>query len=137
MKKTRKAFLILPHQLYHRHPVFEKKGLAVLWESPFFFSSAMKKTVHQKKLVFHRASMKVFEEALKENRIDVFYAEQGKFPNERHLSEFLKKQGVLQVEMLDPEDPDQESGLKTELNQRGISLFLHSGQGFFYPDMKP
>ena len=47
--------IVYPHQLFDRHPVFQKAERLWLVETPRFFTGA---AFHKKKLLFHRASMK-------------------------------------------------------------------------------
>ena len=79
------ALLIFPHQLFENHPGLNKNRPIFLIEDETFFS---KLSFHKQKLIFHRASLKAFEAALKKRGYKTHYIED-------NLDEKLKKINVL------------------------------------------
>lgn len=66
------AKLIFPHQLFELNPLFETEGTFLLVEEDLFFSQY---NFHKQKLIFHRASMKFYEDFLKDSGKTVEYIE--------------------------------------------------------------
>ena len=64
-------FILYPHQLFRDFSNFADKKV-LLVEEPLFFTQY---TFHIQKLVLHRASMKFYEDTLRQNNIDVVYFE--------------------------------------------------------------
>jgi deoxyribodipyrimidine photolyase-related protein len=68
-----KTFLILPHQLFDKkHLITPHEYKYLIWEHPHYFK---KYKYNKKKLVLHRASMKYYQEYLKNNGYTVQYCE--------------------------------------------------------------
>lgn len=67
-----KTFIIYPHQLFENIENLKFHEKVLLIEEPLFFTLYK---FHIQKLVLHRASMKFYENYLKENNIDVEYFE--------------------------------------------------------------
>ncbi|MBS0653173.1 MAG: cryptochrome/photolyase family protein [Verrucomicrobia bacterium] len=66
------SVLIFPHQLFEKHPGLKKGRHIFLIEDPRFFSEFR---FHQKKLIFHRASLKNFEKLLNQKGYKTHYVE--------------------------------------------------------------
>ena len=62
-------FLILPNQLFDKK-FLDKKYHIIIWEHPHFFT---KFNFNKKKLLLHRASMKYYEDYLKNHKFKVKY----------------------------------------------------------------
>lgn len=71
--------LILPHQLYNINIIKKIKDIKdiIIWEHPHYFK---KYNYNKKKLVLHRASMKYYNDLLKDNKYNVKYVEYNKKP---------------------------------------------------------
>lgn len=70
---TMKTFLILPHQLFDKkHLITPHEYKYLIWEHPHYFK---KYKYNKKKLVLHRASMKYYQEYLKNNGYTVQYCD--------------------------------------------------------------
>lgn len=67
-----KTFLILPHQLFDKKHLIAHDYKYLLWEHPNYFK---KYNYNKKKLVLHRASMKYYQEYLKNNGYSVEYCD--------------------------------------------------------------
>ncbi len=73
------AVLLFPHHLFADHPGFCKKRLICFIEhSLFFFDEEYPARFHKQKLVFHRSSMRHFEETLKNLGYKTAYIEASK-----------------------------------------------------------
>lgn len=66
------SVLVFPHQLFQRHPSFKKGRPILLVEDPTFFSEF---NFHKQKLIFHRASLKIYERFLKKKGYKTLYIE--------------------------------------------------------------
>lgn len=64
-------FILYPHQLFQNIKHLQNKKVLLI-EEPLFFTQY---DFHSQKLVMHRASMKFYEEYLKQNNIEVAYYE--------------------------------------------------------------
>ena len=72
-------FLVYPHQLFKNIENLKNKKVLLIEEALFFTQFKF----HIQKLVLHRATMKFYEEYLKENSIDVEY-----FEDETYLTKY-------------------------------------------------
>jgi deoxyribodipyrimidine photolyase-related protein len=71
-KPEKTAKLIFPHQLFEHNPLFETDGIFFLIEEPLFFKHFK---FHRQKLVFHRATMRFYEDFLSRLGRNVEYIE--------------------------------------------------------------
>ena len=84
--------LIFPHQLFRDNPVVPKDRKVYFIEEVLFFKQYH---FHQQQIVFHRASMKFYEDYLTKKGIDVSYIEHHqKEANCSNLIETLSKKGI-------------------------------------------
>jgi deoxyribodipyrimidine photolyase-related protein len=91
----RVATLIFPHQLFEQHPSLEKSRSIYLIEEFLFFKQYR---FHQQKLVFHRASMKAYQQFLEKKGYQVTYVEANeKIADIRHLIPYLKQKGFSDI----------------------------------------
>lgn len=84
-------FLLYPHQLFSNLKNFQDKKVLLI-EEPLFFTQF---TFHIQKLVFHRASMKFYENYLKSHHIEVEY-----FEDESYL-ELYKNDSIFIYDVVD------------------------------------
>lgn len=70
-----KIFILYPHQLFENIKKLHSYKVLLIEESLFF----QQYTFHIQKLVFHRASMKYYEDYLKQNDIEVEYFEDNSY----------------------------------------------------------
>ena len=75
--------IIFPNQLYKQHPAIVTNRPVYLLEEWHFFNQYQ---FHKEKLVLHRASMKFYEQFLKEQGLQVHYIESKETPIARGLS---------------------------------------------------
>ena len=94
--------LIFPHQLFEEHPATAGTEKVFLVEEDLFFSQY---AFHKQKLVFHRASMKFYEQWLNRQGYDVEYIEQKSTWSDVHrLISNLAERGYQQINYVDPTD---------------------------------
>jgi len=116
--KEREAALVLPNQLFSDGPPGIDRGTVYLVESARYFSDFR---FHKKKILFHRASMQSYREALERN-FDVEYV---RFPENTELSPLLKKLNREEFERLHYYDPvDHDLRLELEELQPKVSCTL-------------
>jgi deoxyribodipyrimidine photolyase-related protein len=83
-----KLFLIYPHQIFEDISLLKTYDKVFLIEDPLFFTQY---TFHKQKLIFHRATMKAYENFLKENNILVQYIEHSTIQETRDIVNFFPK----------------------------------------------
>ena len=93
------AKLIFPHQLFERNPLFETDGTFFLIEEFLFFRQY---DFHRQKLIFHRASMRFYQDFLKQSGKSVEYIEStSELSDIRKLIAHLEKRGFRTFESVD------------------------------------
>lgn len=103
-----RAALIYPHQLYDNHPAVASAEVCVLVEEPLFFTLYR---FHAKKLILHRASMKLYATRLRDEGHEVRYVECHELADTGAIAELLRSMGMSDVQIVDPSD----DWLKTRL----------------------
>jgi deoxyribodipyrimidine photolyase-related protein len=99
---TNAVTLILPNQLFKHHPAITLDRPIYLVEEWHFFSQY---PFHKQKLVLHRASMKFYEQYLKQQGHSVHYIEAKTATSKiAHLITQLQKEQIMQIHMVDPVD---------------------------------
>jgi deoxyribodipyrimidine photolyase-related protein len=89
------ATFIFPHQLFKNHPALQKGRRVYLVEEWLFFRQY---NFHKQKLVLHRASMKFYENWLKENKYEVHYIETNTTENQcGQLVAAVAKQAITEI----------------------------------------
>lgn len=99
------VFLIFPHQLYPEHPKFRKDIPVVLAEDPLFFGDLRyPATFHKQKLMLHRASMKQYQDELRQKGYTVYYKDYQALKDPDALFRWLYVEAVEHVHVFDPTD---------------------------------
>ncbi|MCU0342519.1 MAG: cryptochrome/photolyase family protein [Ignavibacterium sp.] len=102
------ATLIFPHQLFQQHPALDKSRQVFLIEDPLFFGDVRYPlNFHKKKLIFHRASMKAYEDYLTDQGYDVIYLQYSSFREDRrsnYLFVFFNKMRITTFHYADVTD---------------------------------
>ena len=99
MKKTG---ILFPHQLFEENVLINTCQEIYLVEEWLFFRQY---NFHQRKIAFHRASMKFYGDFLATKNVKVVYIEAfDDLADIRKLIPFLKSQGVDTVHIIDPTD---------------------------------
>ena len=100
--------LIFPHQLFREHPALNKDRKVFLIEDPLFFGDVRYPlNFHKKKLIFHRDSMKAYEDYLTKQGYDVVYLQYSSFKEDRrsnYLFVFFNKMRITTFHYADVED---------------------------------
>lgn len=95
-------FLLFPHQIYKDILQLEKATTYYLIESDLYFNQF---PFHQQKLIFHRSSLKYYEELLLQNGLQVHYIEaKSPFAKLEHLIPHLQSEGLSQLSIFEPHD---------------------------------
>ena len=82
----KEALIVLPHQLFEKHPGLQKGRAVFIIEDPIFFTAF---TFHKKKLILHRASMKYYQYLLEKKGYDVTYVAYDKTVNLKTYTCFM------------------------------------------------
>ncbi len=100
--------LIFPHQLFKQHPALDKNRKVFLIEDPLFFGDIRYPfNFHKKKIIFHRASMKAYEDYLTQQGYDVVYLQYSSFKEDRrsnYLFVFFNKMRITTFHYADITD---------------------------------
>jgi deoxyribodipyrimidine photolyase-related protein len=123
----KKIGLIFPHQLFEEHPVLKECNEVYLIEDSLFFADKYTKLrFHKAKLVFHRASMKAYEQLLIDKGVKVHYIDYQKEITLRDY-DFISNENHCIV--VDPTDYLLEKRLKETIENLTIldtPLFINS-----------
>lgn len=120
--------LIFPHQLFEKHPALSKDRIVYLVEESLFFTQY---NFHKQKLVFHRASMKFYENFLNEKKFMVNYIESAnELSDIRKLLPHLKKNGTEEIHFADVVDNWLDKRIKQTAEKIGLKCFEYPTQDF-------
>lgn len=98
-KITHTAQIIFPHQLFKDIDYLDKSQPVFLVEEFLFFKQYL---FHKQKIAFHRATMKFYENELKESGFEVEYIESSsKFSDIRNLISNLEKENFKTIKTTD------------------------------------
>jgi deoxyribodipyrimidine photolyase-related protein len=121
--------LIFPHQLFEQNPAISPDEEVYLVEEFLFFSQY---NFHRQKLKYHRATMKFYENYLRENGLKVSYIEANEeLADVRKLIPNLIENGVTEIHFCDVADNWLEKriknfGEKVKLVEHETPMFLNS-----------
>ncbi len=109
------ADIILPNQLFEKSILTRNKNLKIIIEEELYFSQYK---FHKQKLLFHRMSMKNYQEYLESNGFVVSYIDSNrKISSIIELVKFLSKK-FKKIELIDPEDYLIERRLKKNMQRK-------------------
>ena len=112
--------IVFPHQLFEKNPCLRKDTKVLLVEEHLFFNQYK---FHKQKLVFHRASMKFYEEFLCRQSFDVEYIDaQDSLSDIRRLIPELKSKGISEVYHTEVEDDWLEKRLQKSAADNEIKI---------------
>lgn len=119
------AFIVFPHHLFENTELLSKCDSVFLVEEFLFFRQYK---FHKQKLLFHRASMKCYEQYLIKKKINVRYVEAMKdIADVRLLIRQIATNGVNEIKMYHPCDEWLQKRIVTECNSVGIHFsFIES-----------
>lgn len=102
MSNTKRSILLFPHQLFKNIDFLPEETSIFLVEENLFFNQY---NFHRQKIAFHRATMKFYEDYLKNKKYDVIYIEaHSECSDIRKLIAQLKKDGIEELHIIDPTD---------------------------------
>ncbi|MBW6492235.1 MAG: cryptochrome/photolyase family protein [Lentimicrobium sp.] len=112
--------IVFPHQLFENNLCLSKDRKVVLVEEFLFFNQYR---FHKQKLVFHRASMKFYEEFLQKKSFEVEYIyAQHELSDIRKLIPKIRKEGVSQIFYTDVVDYWLDKRLQKSAEENRIEL---------------
>lgn len=126
-----KTGILFPHQLFEQNPLALTCNIIYLVEEKLFFKQY---NFHKRKIAFHRASMKAYENFLQAKSIKVIYINAfDEIADIRKLIPYLKTQGIDNFEYIETTDSWLEKRIKTLANSYEIKakktstpMFLNS-----------
>ncbi len=124
---AREAAVIFPNQLFLEHPAIKKGRLVVLAEDWLFFRQY---AFHKQKIVLHRASMKAYEQCLKDAGHEVRYLESHEIHTTEKIFEILEEAGVRAVHIAHTSDDWLEQFLESFAAKHDIELVRYQNPGF-------
>jgi deoxyribodipyrimidine photolyase-related protein len=141
-KTMSKINILFPHQLFKDSPLMNNGLKTYLIEEYLFFNQY---PFHKQKLAFHRASMKIYEQFLCKQGMDVIYIDAQK--DKSDIRKFIEQlEGVEEVHYIDPTDYYLEKRIKEGAASKNIQvhaydnpLFINSRESlhrFFKKDKK-
>lgn len=129
--------LIYPHQLFAAHPLAALGHPIYLIEDPLYFGNDARWpcTMHQQKILLHRASMKAYAADLEKQGCTVHYidAPQDQRNNSRALLESLLPEAVKIIHVVDPVDDLLLRRIQQFCRVRGCDLQLVPSPNFLSP----
>ena len=119
------ANIIFPHQLFEDNPLFKLDGTFFLIEEYLYFNQY---NFHVQKLVFHRSSMKYYEDFLKKKNKEVIYVNQHEtYSDIRKFIPYLKTNGFNHINYILTEDNYLDKRILSLSKEYSISInFLDS-----------
>ncbi len=110
----KKIGLIFPHQLFKNNPLLKIVDTVYLIEDSLFFGDKHNHlSFHKMKIAFHRATMKSYEDFLKEKNISVEYIS---YKKEITIRDIAKKLQRHQIFVIDPTDYLLEKRIRESFN---------------------
>lgn len=121
-------FFVFPHQLFKDISILKNADEIYLIEEWLFFKQY---SFHKQKLVLHRASMKYYENYLRENNIKVQYIEStSDFNDIRNLISHMSQQKDLTLEYYDVCDDWLEQRINKSCNNHKVKIKKHDTPAF-------
>ncbi len=126
--------LVYPHQLYEHHPAIKKGRHAALIEDPFFFGGKGNSHIfHKHKLIYHRATMKMYASHLKKYGVTVRYYEHAPKRLSADILKELIKQGYDEFHFTDVSDHRLMSEIEKVARAHKIPLRQYKSPLFLTP----
>ena len=133
-KQLNSINIIFPNQLFEESNLFLNNKKTYLIEEHLFFKQF---NFHKQKLVFHRSSMKNYENYLLSRGIDVAYIETKN--QESDIRIFLDKKNVTEINIYHPEDNWLEKRIKKSCKKNNIKINIEENPLFLtaHDDLLP
>ena len=114
------ANLIFPNQLFEENPLLNQEGVFFLVEEYLYFKQY---NFHVQKIIFHRASMKYYENFLKNKRKNVIYIDHYEVHADvRKLIPYLKNNGFSHINYVLTEDDYLEKRINRNFKKYSFSV---------------
>lgn len=127
-KKIKSISLIFPHQLFEEHPALDLDRIVFLVEEPLFFNQYK---FHKQKIVFHRASMKFYQNYLERKKIKVIYIDsKNELSETRILLQHLKQIGIEEIHYADVTDDWLNKRIKQSADKVGLVTYQYQSPCF-------
>ena len=133
-KQLNSINIIFPNQLFEESNLFLNNKKTYLIEEHLFFKQF---NFHKQKLVFHRSSMKNYENYLLSKGIDIAYIETKN--QESDIRIFLDKKNVTEINIYHPEDNWLEKRIKKSCKKNNIKINIEENPLFLtaHDDLLP
>ena len=133
-KQLNSINIIFPNQLFEESNLFLNKKKTYLIEEHLFFKQF---NFHKQKLVFHRSSMKNYENYLLSKGIDIAYIETKNQDSDIRI--FLDKINVTEINIYHPEDNWLEKRIKKSCKKNNIKINIEENPLFLtaHDDLLP
>ena len=133
-KQLNSINIIFPNQLFEESNLFLNNKKTYLIEEHLFFKQF---NFHKQKLVFHRSSMKNYENYLLSKGIDIAYIETKN--QESDIRIFLDKINVTEINIYHPEDNWLEKRIKKSCKKNNIKINIEENPLFLtaHDDLLP
>lgn len=123
------ATLVFPHQLFKEHPAINKDRMVLLIEETLFFNQYC---FHKQKLVLHRATMKMYEQFLKDQKITVHYVEaKENISDVRQLIPSLYEQDICEIHYANVVDNWLEKRIAAACTSCSVKMVQYETPNFF------
>jgi deoxyribodipyrimidine photolyase-related protein len=122
------AAIILPNQLFKQNPILAPDRMVFLVEEWHYFNQY---NFHKEKLVLHRASMKFYEQYLKEQGLKVVYIEANQDNNKcEKLIDSFKNYKISEIHLINPIDNWVSKKIQSACQQNNIELEIYDNPNF-------
>ena len=125
---TKKCFIVFPNQLFKQTILADSDFQIFLVEEDLFFKQY---NFHKQKILFHRSSMKFYQEYLLKKGLNVQYV--NSYDDESDIIELIKKINNLnytKIEIYDPVDYLLLRRIKRITSELKIDLVIHDSKLF-------
>ena len=120
--------IILPNQLFKENTILASNRLVFLVEEWHYFNQY---NFHKEKLVLHRASMKFYEQFLKDKGYKVVYIEADQNTNQcEKLIDSLNKQKISAIHLVNPVDNWVSKKIQSACKKNKIELKVYDNPNF-------
>lgn len=121
------AVLILPNQLFYRHPALSKGRRVFLIEERRYFADFR---FHKKKLLLHRASMQAYRDRLLKEAYEVQYIAYAKGNELDAFFQILKKERIASLYLAEIDDFELDRRIREHAEKYAIRVLVDQSPNF-------
>ena len=122
------AAIILPNQLFKQNPILAPNRIVFLVEEWHYFNQY---NFHKEKIVLHRASMKFYEQFLKDKGYKVVYIEANHDTNKcEKLIDSFNKLKISEIHLVNPVDNWVSKKIQSACKKNKIELKIYDNSNF-------